>query len=347
LAQAPGASTSGAPGTPDFRSLDFWGTFFDSVNPSKANSRGHHKNGLFREKEVRYLYYSSAGLKYTDQIEKKDLADFAGDVSVNISLSQLHLSQEDQDAFRRLKSSQLRLDCVQTKPFMNILPPLAWTALASLYPNKAGHLPSLSELGFHTPNASGGVTKVILPGGTGKMAMNISMMKRDSVLHTVLQDMAKGAKILTPFLGLPAISVPALQAFTDIFSLLEERTLFLMNSPLLPVVATQQAVDDPELPAGYVPLVNGDYLLLPASQAPALKDKLAQLEIRQGYLVEKDKNTTMPVDSRASAASLAAFTYVSLKVAVSQVTTPSESSKSSSDGTQPTKSTKGPSKKKQ
>ena len=36
-----------------------------------------------------------------------------------------------------MRSSQLRLDCVQTKPFMNIVAPLAWTALASLYPDKA------------------------------------------------------------------------------------------------------------------------------------------------------------------------------------------------------------------
>src|SRR5580658_6210040 len=105
------SSASGAPGAPGFRSFDFWGTFFDSVNPSKGIARGRNKKPPFPDKQVRYLYYSSTGLKYTDQIEKKDLADFGGDVSVNISLSQLHLSQDDQAAFRSLKSSQLRLDC--------------------------------------------------------------------------------------------------------------------------------------------------------------------------------------------------------------------------------------------
>ena len=190
-----------AVGEPHYRSYDFWGTFFDSVDPSKSASRGGKKKRIpFPDKEVRYLYYTDGTLAYTDQIKKEQLVDFPGDVTVNIILSQFRLSQEDQDAFKNMRSSQLRLDCVQTKPFMNIVAPLAWTALASLYPDKAGHLPSLQDLGFHTPNAAGGVTKVVLPSGTGKMAMNISMMKRNSVLQTILKEATTTAQILTPFL---------------------------------------------------------------------------------------------------------------------------------------------------
>ena len=98
--------------------------------------------------------------------------------------------------------------------------------------------------------------------------------------------------------------------------------MFLLNGALTPVVGTQQAVDDPDLPAGYIPLASGDYVLVPAAHTDKLKDILGNLEVRQGYLVEKDKDTNVPIETRAKVAS-PDVTYVSLKVTVSPITTQS------------------------
>ena len=51
-----------------------------------------------------------------------------------------------------LTSSRLRVDCVQTRPFLNLLAPAAWVALVSLYTDRAGKLPSLQTLAFQQPN---------------------------------------------------------------------------------------------------------------------------------------------------------------------------------------------------
>ena len=44
---------------------------------------------------------------------------------------------------------------------MNIIAPLAWTAIASLVPDKAGKV-SLDQLGFKTPQATQGTSKILL-----------------------------------------------------------------------------------------------------------------------------------------------------------------------------------------
>jgi hypothetical protein len=73
------------------------------------------------------------------------LLDHDGDVSVSILMNQFRPSSEDA---KRRNASQLRVDTAQVHPFMNILSPLAWTAMASLQPDKAGKIPSLDQMGF-------------------------------------------------------------------------------------------------------------------------------------------------------------------------------------------------------
>jgi hypothetical protein len=295
------------PGTHD--SINFWNQFYDTqrAGPPKLAAP---------EREVRFLYHGSSGLAYTSDIPKTALLDHAGDVSVTLNLGQFRPAKEDQIAFKSLQSSSLRVDCVQTRPMMNLFAPLAWASLASLFPDKQGKLPSLQTLGFqNTSGSSSPENKVTLPGGLGKLAVNISMVRKESMVHKVLTEAQTIAGITAPFFAFPAISIPALKAITTIYSALEQHTAFLLNSPLTMTVATQQALDDETRTPQYLPLVSGDYVLVPQAHVEELGKNLDKLDLTQGYLVDKTAPTSQPPETRA-ANCVPNVTYVTLRVVV-------------------------------
>jgi len=299
---------------------DFWGSFYDSVDPKKSRGkkRGQGQPAVVG-KDVRYLYFDEAGLRYTDQLKSADLLDHPGDVAVSIMLGQFRPGHTDAQAIRQLTSSQLRVDCVQTKGFLNLLAPAAWVAMASLYTDQAGKLPSLQTLGFQQPHLLSGDNKVILPGGSGKFSVNVSSMAKESVLHRVLRNGVKVAGIVSPLVGFPAISVPAMQAFTAIYSVLEERASFIMSSPLMDAAATQAALQDPSFPPTFLPIKDGQYVMVPAEHTEKLEATLPQLEINQGWLVDRADKSNRPVDQKAHD-SIPDVTYLTLQMKITPVT---------------------------
>jgi hypothetical protein len=198
---------------------------------------------------------------------------------------------------------------------MNILAPLAWTAIASLKPDKSGKIPSLDQLGFKSPQATQGTSKILLNQGTGKLAVNISKAAKTSAFVKALNVMIAGAKMVAPLVSLPAISVPALSSFTEVLSYWENRTKFLMAGNLTAAVATQQAFDDPEREDRYIGLLNGDYLMVPQKHTDELAKELPNLDLVQGYLVRKDADPNLPLQSRAQS-TLPGITYASMRVGV-------------------------------
>jgi hypothetical protein len=265
------------------------------------------------------LYFDSAGLRYADQLRPADLLDHPGDVAVSIILGQFRPGHADGESIRQLTSAQLRVDCVQTKPFLNLLAPAAWVALAALYTNQAGKLPSLQTLGFQQPNLLSGDNKVILPGGSGKFSVNVSSMAKESALHKVLRAGVKIGGIVSPLIGFPAVSVPAIQAFTAIYSLLEERASFIMSSPLVDAAATQAALKDPSFPPTYVPIKDGQYVMVPLEHTEALASKISTLELNQGWLVDRTDTSNRPVDQKALD-TIPEVTYLTLQMKIVPVT---------------------------
>jgi len=310
---------------------DFWGSFYDSVDPKKSRGRAPIKGRpAVAAKAVRYLYYDEAGLRYTDQIKPKDLLDHPGDLAVSITLGQFRPGTADSQSIERLTSSQLRVDCVQTKPFLNLLAPAAWAALASLYTDRAGKLPSLQTLGFQQPNLLSGDNKVILPGGSGKFAVNVSCMTKESILHKVLRNGVKVAGIVSPLVGFPAVSIPAMQAFTAIYSMLEERASFIMSSPLMDAVGTQAALKDPSFPPTYIPIKDGQYVMVPLEHTDKLAEKIEHLEMNQGWLVDRNDQSNRPVDQKALD-TLPEITYLTMQMKITKV---SVSASTSSPGSE-------------
>ena len=321
LAAAQANSSQVAEADTPHDSYDFWNGFFDSVNPlsqnygQKSASRGPADQLPDPAAETQYLHYKSDAkiLRYATDISKDELLDHDGDVAVSIALSQYQPSNASGDA--GIRAAQLRVDTTQIYPFMNIIAPLAWTAIASLEPNKAGKV-SLEQLGFKAPQAQQGTSKIMLTQGAGKLAVNVSKAAKTSIFVKALNIIMEGAKVAAPLVTLPAISVPALSAFTEVLSYWEDRTRFIMAGNLTTAVATQQALTDPDREDRYIGLVSGDYLMVPQMHTEELAKALPNLDLIQGYLVRKDADPSQPLQVRAQNA-LPGITYASMKVSVS------------------------------
>jgi len=318
LAAAQSAAPQAFPEDAPHDSFDFWGGFFDSVNPYSANygnrsaSRGPKDQLPDPAVQTQYLYYrpDTAKLRYATDIGKEELLDHEGDVTVSLTLSHYRPGAGEKNE----RASQLRVDTVQIHPMMNILSPLSWTAIASLLPDKAGNI-SLDELGFKSPKATQGTSKIVLTGGTGKLAVNVSKAPQTSFFVKALNVMISAAKIAAPMVSLPAISVPALSAFTEALSYWEDRTKFLMAGNLTGAVATQQALDDPDRGSNFIGLVSGDYMMVPLKHAEELAKELPNLDLIQGHLVPKGADPNQPLQIRAQSA-VPNVTYASMRVSV-------------------------------
>ena len=315
-------------------SYDFWNGFFDSVNPyspdygNKAASRGPTDQLPDPQAQTQYLHYNSEKkrIRYASDIEKQELLDHEGDVSVSIALAQYRPGQGEAN----LKASQLRVDATQIHPLINIAAPLAWAAIASISPNMAGKI-SLDEMGFRSVQATEGTSKILLTKGTGKMSVNVSKAAQQSMFIKALNVMIQGAKAAAPMISLPAISVPALSTFTEALSYWEDRTRFIMAGNLTTAVATQQAMDAPDRQPQYIGLVPGDYLMIPQRHVDELAKELPNLDLVQGYLVAKDANPNLPLAERAQTA-VPGVTYASMRIGVTPAPASCSGSGSSSAG---------------
>jgi len=302
-------------------SYDFWNGFFDSVNPTSQNygnktaTRGPSDQLPDPQAQTQYLHYSTEKkrLRYATDIEKEELLDHDGDVSINIAIAQYRPGAGEAN----LKASQLRIDTTQIHPLINVAAPLAWAAIASVSPNTAGKI-SLSDMGFQSPQATSGTSKILLTKGTGKVSVNVSKASQQSFFIKALNIMIEGAKAVAPMVSLPAISVPALSTFTQALSYWEDRTKFLMSGNLTAAVATQQALNDPEREPHYIGLVPGDYLMVPLRHADELAKALPNLDVVQGYLVAKDADPNLPLEQRAQTA-VPGVTYASMRIGIKAV----------------------------
>jgi hypothetical protein len=336
LAAAQSVASQAAPEDTPHDSYDFWNGFFDSVNPyshnygQKSASRGPKDQLPDPAAETQYLHYrtDSKKLRYATDIEREELLDHDGDVAVSIALSQYRPGNGNSEA--KIRAAQLRVDTTQIHPYMNILAPLAWTAIASVMPDKAGKV-SLEQLGFRSPQAAQGTSKILLTQGTGKVAVNISKAATNSFFVKALNIMMQGLKVAAPLVTLPAISVPALSAFTEALSYWEDRTRFIMAGNLTTAVATQQALIDPDREDHFIGLLSGDYLMFPQMHAEELAKDLPNLDLVQGYLVHKDADPNLPLTARADSA-VPGITYASMRVSVQPLDASSTGKSSGSKG---------------
>jgi hypothetical protein len=134
----------------------------------------------------------------------------------------------------------------------------------------------------------------------------------------------QGLKTAAPLVSLPAISVPALSAFTQTMSYWEDRTRFIMAGNLTAAVATRQALKDPNRGSPYIGLISGDYLMFAQQHADSLTKEMGNLDLVQGYLVRKDADQNLPLQARAMSA-IPDVSYFSIRVSVKALDSSSSS----------------------
>jgi len=170
-----------------------------------------------------YHYYTDPKTKQTSlrlatSIDPSELMDHDGDITASVNVNGFHMAGEDRQTFDQLQSAQLRIDMVQTQSLMpNYLDTMAWMSLAGLFPDKTGKLPPLEDLSFNPSSSSQKMNQMVLPGGAGQMAVNLSMTHKESMFYTIIKNMTDEVGRFSPLLGLPAISVTALKGFTSLY----------------------------------------------------------------------------------------------------------------------------------
>ena len=323
-ANASQVSSSLVGNTGDTDSVAFWDQFFNPPKPSEGTVRGGSRGqakAATPGSQIEYVHLGPSGLRYVQDIKPEELSPLGGDVMLSVSPAQFHFGTGDSSKDRSdkfLHSAQLRFDIHQSQRFLDALPLLAWTSLAAIFPEKGDKLPTLQKLDFITPSGDSAVDKILLPAGMGTVAVNVSTVKKASTLYTVLQDVAKAAKVLTPVLGLPAISLVALEAFTYFYAQVEQHTTFLLSSGPASVAVTQDAWNSPDRAAQALPFPPGDYLLYPKEHAALIKPEFDKLTIENGYAVRTDADHNLPITDRAEQAAKG-VTYVTMHLSVSKV----------------------------
>jgi hypothetical protein len=278
-------------------SKNFWSNF---VTAGQQPSSGVHSRGLFSShkdstgaadlnRQLDWLQYDpQKGLRYASAIDPSELMEYSADtdITASVNVGGFRMAGEDQAKFEKLQSAQLRIDVLQQKSLLNLLDPMAWTCLAALYPDKAGQLPPLQNLNFNPGSSWEKMQKIILPGGSGQLAVNVSMAHKESTFVSVLKNINSEIGRFAPILGLPAISTTALNSFCTLYGSLEQRTTFLLNGFPQQAFATRGSRAAATTSAG-LNVIDGDYVLVPHIYASQLEPYFDKLELRQGFLVAK------------------------------------------------------------
>jgi hypothetical protein len=329
------AAAEAAADEPQNSNGQFWGGFFDDVDPTKPHAIGARGPGgepmaqpipahIDDAKLPRFFHYDDTnGLRFAEKIDRSELPRMDGAAVVSMSISGFRPSDSDSKRIGDVSSAQLQLHASQTRPMAQYIAPLAWASLASVFGNKqASKLPTVDQLNFVDENGSTGTSgnnRILLPGAEGKLALNLTLPDKHSLLHKVISYGLQGAGIAAPLVALPAISVPAIKAFTSFYNILVQNAGFIINSPLKDVVASYDAVDSGNMHADALKLLTGQYLIVPASSTSAISAQMDSIKMLNGYLVPKSiANNADPITVAQSA--LPNVTYATLKVSVQPAT---------------------------
>jgi hypothetical protein len=326
------AAVEAAADAPSTQHAEFWGGFFDDVDPTKPHATMTRGPGgeatpepipehVQDEKLPRFFHYADhTGLRFAENIDREELPKMDGAAVLSVSVSGFHSSREDEHKIGDATSAQLALHATQTTPMAQYIAPLAWASLASIFARSASiaKMPTIEQLNGATSDGSGGTSgnnRILLPRAEGKMALNLTLPDKHALLHKIISMGLQGAQLAAPLVTLPAISVPAIKAFTSFYNILVQNAGFIINSPLKDVVASYDAVDSGNMHSDALRMITGEYVIVPAHSTEALSSQMEGLKMLNGYLVPKDLAANADPTTAAKAA-LPDVTYATLKVSV-------------------------------
>jgi hypothetical protein len=319
----------------DADAAEFWSSFLRYKTPPAASvataqagltARGGN-SGL--EREAFFFHYSPDGFQPAVEIPAGQLIS-DGDVSVSLNLSAFKPAVEDRDTFERLQTAQLRIDVLQDVSIIDLLDTLAWTAVAVLRPNLQKKLPPIQTLSFDPSTAWQKMQNIVLPKGQGRWAVNLYAQKSDGLFARIVEVLNKEVGRFAPVLGLPAVSMTALQSFNTFYGAFHDKPEYLFQSNPVPVYATAAAMKSSPTSRG-IPVRSGTYVLVPVSQAGELTEAtLAGLEMKQGVIVPKNTPAVRVYD--AALELMPKVTYATLDVSVKPVQVPCAAAKTGRGG---------------
>lgn len=339
----------------DPRVSNFWDAYFDEAerDPNTVSRGATDASLIDPAKRVQLIHATDSGLIYPDGIDPTQLLSDS-DVVVTVNPAHFRPSPDDKKLISRSKGAQIRLDCVQTRPIMNLIAPMAWAGLASWSLEKTTYAaskvtdlnanpvidpktgkqkvvdketpgpgaPDLKSLDFTDPNDPNAPVhnQVILPGGSGRLALNVTGVSQNRKIQTVLDKTVSYASIVAPFFGFAPLAIPALKAFTTLLGAVFNHESVIMNSMPQQIVATQDAWKGPH-DSSSVKIVSGDYIAVPINQAASLKDSMDKLRVVNGWLVHQDSSKNVPPEQRAQDSKVPAVTYMSVSLNVQSLAT--------------------------
>jgi hypothetical protein len=324
----------------------YWSSLYKS-----GAERGRRPHFANENRDPLFAYFEEeSGLKWVEDNESKvdRLPSFDDDAVVTLELGGFRAGKQDEPKLGSVRFAQMHLSCQQVKG-SDFIGPLAWAALATVFADKAKNLPTMQDLNImpgqpaQTMPGAPQLNHVLLSQGAGHLAVNITTTPTTSMLDKILGGALKVGKIVSPLLGFPAISLPALVAFYDFYGKLEraDRGNFLINTSLKDIVVTQKGAISSDVSSKAIRLLGGYYVLVPTSQRSVLQDEMSNLVVQGGYLVRrKDVDSNLALQDRVKNA-VPELTYVTLHAnvkAASDFTSGPAKSAPPADGNQNEKS---------
>jgi len=288
---------------------DYWSSFYDDAIGTQ--SRGP-KGLAMHNRQTLYLHCpdSLGTLNYADNLSPKSLPAIKGDVLVKLAVSQYRPGNGDAST----DVSHLRVDATQSFDSMNLVAPLSWAAIAAFTPsNQVAKLPTIDSLGFSaSANKNTALNQITLPSGVGKFAVNITRPANPTFIK-IFQSASAGITSVLSMMTLPAISVPAIKVFSELFGKWQEKATVVMNGNLTPVIATSTPSASIEVAQDPMPLMNGYYVMYPKEHQDELSKEFPNLTVQNGFLVHKDAPASDNLETRAKNA-VPGVSYATLRL---------------------------------
>jgi hypothetical protein len=317
------------------KTQDFWDEYFDEAERTDDRPRKEAPTTTLDPRKIaNFLQGTDKGLRFSSDIAPTELMappPPEKDVVVTVTPGIFRPSTDDHSSIQKSRGSQVRVDWFQKQPLINLVAPMAWAGLAAWSPTridpttkklgKAPIPPTLTQLSFRDTNAPDAPAnnQVILMGGSGKMAVNVTAVHHNDKVDAALKATVDYSSIVAPYFGFEPLAVPALRAFTQLIGYLYHREAILMNSIPTDIVATQDAGLNNGSPTR-VNMISGQYLAVPDDHVDRLKDAMSQLRIDPtGWLVYQDADTNVKPSERGADKRIPDATYMSMSVKVSSL----------------------------
>jgi hypothetical protein len=326
------AGESGAQEPAAKKTQEFWDAYFDEAERTDNRPRRDAAaTTLDPGKLPNFLQGTNQGLRYSSDIATSELMEPPPpekDVVLTVTPGIFRPSTDDHSSIQKSRGSQVRVDWFQKQPIMNLVSPMAWSGLAAWSPTHidpatkkrttAPIPPALTNMNFHDPNAPDAPAnnQVILMGGSGKMAVNVTAVRHNDKVDAALKASVDYSSIVAPYFGFAPLAIPALRAFTQLLGYLYHREAILLNSVPVNIVATKDAGANDGSP-NRIKMVTGQYLVVPDEHLDRIKTAMSQLRIDDtGWLVRQDADTRLKPSERGADPRIPDATYMSMNIKV-------------------------------